>query len=95
MDGLFYTKDEVRVCYSRDGRHCFFSLKFCLTYMAGPVLTSFQLPFTSVLHTAKRIVFSRNVYLLIVEVCTYCAQQFKHEEFGNRRIGGSRYLSVL
>lgn len=49
----------------------FLSSKFCLTYMAGPVLTSFQLPSTSVLHMAKKNCFSRNVYLLIVEVCTY------------------------
>lgn len=54
--------------------------------MAGPVLTSFKLPSTSVLHTAKKKkkkkdCFSKNVYLLIVEVCSYPAQPFKHEEF--------------
>lgn len=63
----------------------FLSLKFRLTYMAGPVLTSFKLPSTSVLHnrkkTKKKKCFSKNVYLLIVEVCSYPAQPFKHEEF--------------
>lgn len=64
----------------------FLSLKFRLTYMAGPVLTSFKLPSTSVYITAKKQktkkkCFSKNVYLLIVEVCSYPAQPFKHEEF--------------
>lgn len=52
--------------------------------MAGPVLTSFKLPSTSVSHTAKKKkkdCFSKNVYVLIVEVCSYPAQPFKHEEF--------------
>lgn len=77
----------------------FLSLKFCLTYMAGPVLTSFKLPSTSVLHTTKKekkkkknIVFSKNVYLSIVEVCSYPAQQFKHEESETQWMNGCRRL---
>lgn len=59
----------------------FLSLKFRLTYMAGPVLTSFKLPSTSVLHTTKKkFCFSKNVYLSMVEVCSYPAQQFKNED---------------
>lgn len=43
----------------------FLSLKFHLTYMAGPVLTSFKLPSTSVLHTTKK----KNFVFLKMYIC--------------------------
>lgn len=80
MDGLFYTKDEVAPYCSPEDRGCFLlKILFDLHGRTSSYFCClFKLPSTGVLHTAKKFFFF--VYLLTVEACTCCIQQFQHAE---------------
>lgn len=88
MDGLFYTKDEVAPYCSPEDKGCFlfFSFLFKILFdLHGRTSSYFvvclnYLPLVFHILQEKKFFFFK-VYLLIVEACACCGQQFQHEEF--------------